>query len=454
MAAIAGIAPIVITGPYNRGLWVAFIWLAGVVLAACIDGWFAWPSRKVTWTREHDPKLSLGVWNEVRLTLDNRSQRVLRFRARDAVPRLLIADAPTADASCREGSSWVLRYRVLPLHRGDYTFPSLAVRYLGPLGLVWFQQTVRVVTESKVYPDITAVRTYETLLLRGHLEELGMRRARLRGSGTAFERLREYTPDDEFRCIDWKATARRHKPIAVDYETERSQSVFFALDSGRLMSTRIPLPDQNGGSGAPSETKEILPRRHSPVPALSRLDYSVNAATLLAFVSQSRGDRVGLVAFSDRVLRFVAAAPGRRQFLKLTSSLYDLEPEQSEADYGVGLGYLAARLQRRCLIAVFTDVAGREAGDSLIANVVYLARRHLVLVVTLRDPGVESIARQKPDTSEKVYTRAVGRFLLDNREQTLRHLRARGILTLDVSADEISSSVINRYLEIKARAQL
>jgi uncharacterized protein (DUF58 family) len=188
--------------------------------------------------------------------------------------------------------------------------------------------------------------------------------------------------------------------------------------------------------------------------ALTRLDYAVNASVLLAYVSQQYGDRVGLLAFSDRVTRYVAPAPGRRHFLRITEALYNLEAEPTEADYDEGLGYLAIRNPRRSLAVVFTDIAEPEAAGTLVAHLGHLARRHLPLVVTLRDPGVERLAHLSIKAPDDVYQRAVAQTLLDDREQTLRHLRQRGVLTLDTPADQISPSLINRYLEIKARARL
>jgi len=300
---------------------------------------------------------------------------------------------------------------------------------------------------------------------RGHPEEVGLRNARRWGSGTEFERLRDYTPDDEFRRINWNATARKHRLVAVDYETERSQNVIVLLYAGRLMSTRLPLsqnavgrPWRPGGEVPWTESARTMSlgqrtEREGTTP-LTRLDYSVNTALLLAFVSQRIGNRVGLLTFSDRVTRYLAPASGRRRFLAIAEALYNLEAEGTEADYADAIGYLTLRNPRRSLVVLFTDIADPEAASSLASLLGRLARRHLPLVVTLRDPGIERLASLPPTSSENVYERAVARSLLDERDQTLRHLRRQGALTLDVSSDRLSPSLINRYLEIKARTAL
>jgi uncharacterized protein (DUF58 family) len=335
---------------------------------------------------------------------------------------------------------------VFPVHRGDYHFGSISARYRGPLGLVWKQQRTDMSGEVKVYPNLLAVRQYESLLHRGMLQEIGLRRTRLRGAGTEFDRLREYTPDDEYRRINWTATARRHQPIAVDYTAERAQNIMLLIDTGRLMATQVPYA---GELAAPDD---LGPR--DVVPALTRLDHSVNAALLLAYVSQETGDRVGLLAFSDRVRTFVKPSAGRRQFLGMTDALYNIQPEATESDPAAAFSYLRVHNPRRSLVVIFTDIAHEAAGRWLLAHIGSLARRHLPLVVTMRDPAIEAVAVGPVAGSDTVYQRAVARDVLDRRDVLLSRLRAAGALTLDVPADKLSPSLINRYLEIKARGAL
>jgi uncharacterized protein (DUF58 family) len=425
---------------------VAAIWLAGIFILALVDAWFVPARMSLVWSRSHEPKLSLGARNPVVLRLVNTSGRRVQFQVRDAVPQLLLAEGESADGETMPGSDTVVRYTVYPVHRGDYRFGPISARYRGPLGLVWRQQQTSPPDEVKVYPNLLAVRRYESLLHRGMLHEIGLRRSRRRGTGTEFERLREYTPDDEYRRINWTATARRHQPIATDYTVERAQNIMLLIDTGRLMAIQVPYP------GEMEHPDDVGPREVAR--ALTRLDHAVNAALLLAFVSQETGDRVGLLAFSDTVSRFVRAAAGRRQFLALTEVLYDLEPQPTESDYAEALAYLRVHNPRRSLAVIFTDIAHEAAASSLLRHVGSLARRHLPLIVTMRDPAIEAVAMQSPSDSAAVYQRAVARDMLERRDVTLSRLRAAGALTLDVSADSLSPSLINRYLEIKARGVL
>lgn len=444
--ALLGVAAVAFAGTRDLAAEVAILWLAGVVILAAADGWFIPRRDSLVWKRSHESKLSLGAWNPVTLSLDNRSGRRLQYQVRDAVPQLLIPEGEGGSGETESGRPAQLRYRLYPVHRGDYHFGPISARYRGPLGLVWKQQRTAVEDEVKVYPNLLAVRRYESLLHRGMLHEIGLRRSRRRGTGTEFERLREYTPDDEYRRINWTATARRHQPIAVEYTTERAQNIMLLIDAGRLMATQVPY------SGELEHPDDLGPREGAP--ALTRLDHVVNAALLLAYVSQETGDRVGLLAFSDTVSRFVKPMAGRRQFLALTEVLYDLEPRATETDYATALAYLRVHSPRRSLAVIFTDIAHEAAAASLLTHVGSLARRHLPLIVTMRDPAIEAVAVQPPDDSQAVYQRAVARDMLDRRDVVLSRLRAAGALTLDVPADSLSPSLINRYLEIKAQGRL
>jgi uncharacterized protein (DUF58 family) len=438
LLALFGVIPIGIAPGVLAALLIAALWLILIGALAAVDTRLIPPRQQLRWTREHESKLSLGAWNQISLHLANRSNRDIELQVRDATPAELVPRANAGQGVCPAGGAWDMTYHVFPVHRGDYHLRPVSARYLGPLGFVWRQHSTDLDDSVKVFPNILAVRTYETLLRRGLLEEIGLHSSRRWGTGTEFERLRDYTADDEFRRINWPATARRHRPIAVDYETERSQNIMLVLDAGRLMSLQVQSALTTG----------------SPATELTRLDYAVNAALLLAFVVQRTGDRVGLFAFSDRPLRYAAPRPGRAQFVTLTEALYNLQAESVEADYAGGLGYLAFKESRRSLMVIFTDLAEPEAVSPLVSHAAYLGRKHLVLVVTLRDPGIDRIASLPPDSSRNVYQRAVALTVLDGREEVLRQLRQRGALTLDVSAEQLSTSVINRYLEIKARAGL
>jgi uncharacterized protein (DUF58 family) len=257
---------------------------------------------------------------------------------------------------------------------------------------------------------------------------LGLRRARPPGATTAFAGLREYLPGDDIRRISWKATARRDSPVTMEVEAERGQQAIIALDCGRLMT--------------------------APAGLLTKLDHSVNAALLLAWVAQSHGDRVGILTFSDGVHRFVSPQRGSAQVTQINKVLYDVRPDYNEPDFAEAFSYLALRVSRRSLVVVLTDVLDPEASRDLVGHAIRLSRRHLVMVVAMSDPEVLA-ARDAPiGEVARAYEWAAAEELLATRRASFEELRRGGVLGLDVQAGRLSPSLVERYLELKERALL
>jgi uncharacterized protein (DUF58 family) len=414
--------------------WAApLLWLAAAYGVLCLgllalDWRLAEPLRRFEVHREHDAKLNLGADNIVHLTIRNRSRRPARFWLRDEPPDAFQIETRLHSGTVTGLGQWEGQYKVRPLRRGDYRFGDLHLRWGGPLGLVIRQARVAAAGAVKVYPNLLDVRRYDLLLRRNRLQELGLRHARMMGQGTEFERLREYLPDDDFRRINWKATARRNRPVAIEYQTERSQNVILAIDIGRMM--------------------------QSPVAHMAKLDYVVNAALLLTYVATGKGDKIGMMAFADDVMRYMGPRQGRGQFYRMLELLYAVEAQPVEPDYRRAFSYLALKQRKRSLIVIFTDLSGGLSMQSLASHLAAMARHSLPLVVTISDPEVHAASQQHPTDSLSVYQRASAAQLLEERQLTLDTLRKQGVLVLDVPANQLSIAVIDRYLELKARALL
>ncbi|NOX61060.1 MAG: DUF58 domain-containing protein [Chloroflexi bacterium] len=415
-------------------LWRGFAWL-GLVAVLVISvlmlvDWRLTPNAEV-WSlqREHDERLSLATWNRISVHIYLRhSPRSLSIWLRDEVPPTFgIRETDRVlSGSVVGGDVRTLHYRVRPPRRGDYSFGDLHLRWKSVLGLFRQQASFPAAETVKVYPNLVDVRKYDLLVRQNRLWELGLRKARVLGGGTEFERLREYFPDDEYRRINWKATARRGKPISMEFETERSQNLVAMLDIGRMM--------------------------RSPVGDVARLDFAINAVLLLAFVATQKGDRVGALTFADVVQTWLAPRTGRGQFLRMLETLYSVEGQPVEPDYNRAFQYFSTRQRKRSLVLVFTDFTASFSTDSLVAHMSLLRRRHLPLLITIGDPSIHRLARQPITDSATLYQRTVAEQLLDERKLILERLQRLGVLTLDVPADKLSVAVIDKYLELKSRA--
>jgi uncharacterized protein (DUF58 family) len=435
MPTARGLLLLLIAAPFfAAGTWapalelVAGLYVVLTLVLLALDWRLAGGADRFEVSRWHDTKLSLGGDNAIHLSVRNRGPRPGRVWLRDEPPDAFEISARILAGEVPSRGLWKDLYYVRPLRRGDYAFGNLNLRWQGPLGLIQRQARIDAAEPVKVYPNLLDVRRYDLLLQRNRLQEMGLRHTRIFGEGTEFERLREYLPDDEFRRIDWKATARRNRPVTVEYQTERSQSVVAVLDTGRMM--------------------------QSPVDRIAKLDYVVNAALLLAYVATGKGDKVGLMTFADDVTRFIDPRQGRGQFYRMLEILYAVEAQPVEPDYRRALSYLALKQRKRALVVIFTDLSGGTSMKALVSHAAVMARRSLPLIVTISDPDIYQAAHQRPDSSLAVYQRAAAVQLLDERQVTLDSLRRQGILTLDVPANRLSVAVINRYLELKGRTLL
>jgi uncharacterized protein (DUF58 family) len=420
-------------------VFVALVWLMFVVALLLVDWRIS--AQPADWSirREHDNRLSLGADNTIRMHVRRHVASPRRFIGefkaapiwvRDTPPALFRVDATERilSAEIAPGAEKTLTYSVRPPQRGDYRFGDLYLRWQSRLGLLRRQMTIPAAGPVRVYPNLVNVRRYELLARRNQTWELGLRNSRRFGSGSEFERLRDYQADDEYRRINWKATARRNVPIVMEYETERSQNIVAMLDIGRMM--------------------------RSPVGDIAKLDYAINAVLFLAYVAAQKGDRVGVLTFAHSPQTWIAPGSGKAHFHRLLEQLYAVESLPTEPDYSAAFTYFATKQNKRSLVLVFSDLTGDLGAQSLFAHMAQIQKRHLALLVTLRDPTIQSWTRQHPTDTQNLYRRTIAEQLLEERRLLLERLQRLGVRSLDAPASELNAQVINRYLELKARAAL
>jgi uncharacterized protein (DUF58 family) len=378
--------------------------------------------------------LSIGRPNVIEVELRSSSRRHLVVQLVDDAWSTARTDLPLT-ATLKPRGGVLVRYRLIPQERGAFVLGDHHLRWPTPLGLWLRQRRIAAQHPVRVYPDLQAVRAYE-LLARQDREHALLRTARLRGGESEFERLREYQKDDEFRNIDWKATARRQTLIARDYQLERNQNLIFALDSGRLMTAQ--------SDGAPGQK------------GLSHFDCALNATLMLSHVALRLSDHVGQLCFDSEVRSFVPPATGRRASQQVVRASYDVMPRLVETDFRVALDQLARRARKRSLVVLFTQVIDDPGARDLVTLARSLLPRHLPLVVLFRDVALYQLADAHPSAEAPLdlCIRGAAAELLAWRERLLSELKRAGVLTLDVAPAQLTPALINSYLEIKARQLL
>ncbi|WP_322488184.1 DUF58 domain-containing protein [Chloroflexus sp.] len=416
--------------------WVAVVYVLMVGGVLISDVLLSPRPDQIEVERLHEQRLSLGAANLIAILVTNAASRPLRFTLRDEYPVEMPVDADLLAGVAEPFGLCELRYHVRPQRRGDYQFGDVVIRYEGVLGCHRRQVRFPAAQKVQVYPNLLEARKYDLVIRRGQLRTIGLRSIRQLGQGGEFEHLREYTTDDEYRRINWKATARRGKPIVAEIEAERSQQIVCVIDAGRLMAAPVADPLQPDDTG------------------LTRLDYVVNTALMLSYVVIGKGDQAGMLTFAGKVENFIPPRKGKAQFQRLLEALYNVQAQPVEADIAEALAYLDQRQQRRALVIIFTDLANPAAVQPLITHIRRLARRHLPLCVTISDPNIVNVAGRPVQDSHGLFRRLVAEQLADERRALLDQIQCSGALTLDVPATSLTVSVVNTYLRLKEEARL
>jgi uncharacterized protein (DUF58 family) len=427
---IAGGAPLsVLLAAFAPGLWaLGPAWSSAILVLAALDALSAGKARHI----EFIAPASCELGGDLRITIETELAAqvpVACAEASIAVTSRIVPGGRKIAKLQRSGPEATLRgeFTVSPVRRGTLEIERLWLRWQGPMGLGWRQDT-RVGGESiAILPDIAAVRAPA---LQVFLKEAiyGILARQIRGEGSEFEALVEYQPGFDRRSIDWKSSARHSKLLAREYDTERNNQIVFALDSGSDMC--------------------------EPVAGLPRIDRAVSAALLTSYVALKAGDQVRLFAFAAKPERATPFVSGSRNFFRLQSEAAAIDYRFEESNYTLALSTLAAQLQRRSLIVVFTDFTDPTSAELMLESVGRLIDRHLLLFVAMEDEELLTIVDQAPDTSEKVAESVAAASLLAQRRLVITRLRHLGIEVIEGRHDEIGTRLMNAYLKIKRRGQL
>ena len=428
-----GVAALVALALLAFGLAQAVAWplalaLVALVFVALAGYDLAHLRGELRIERREPPRLALARRAAFAYEIVNRGRVPLEIGLVEAPAERLAIDLAEARATVPPRARVTVQVGVLPRERGRTALRSYHARVRSPLGIVELRRTWRAPVALRVSPDLSALDRSGDIVARTKLIESGLRRLRRRGAGGEFSSLREYGPDDEFRAIDWKASARRGRAMVATYEVERAQQILVALDAGRLMTARLG------------------DRR--------KLDHAVSAALAIAAIGRLAADRVGLLAFAATTLARVLPAGGAAHAAKLTDVLSDLEPHFEESDYERAFLDLSRILRRRSLVVLFTDLFDPVASAAVLNAAKLLVPRHLVLVVLMNDAAVAGALRARPHDADDAYRAAVAATLSEERGRAVAGLRDRGILVVDVPAAELTIALLDAYVDIKTRGLL
>ena len=309
-----------------------------------------------------------------------------------------------------------------PRRRGVGEVRRIWLRWRGPMGLAQRQREIPVDAQIPIIPNIRAVKD-AAIRFTARDSLIGIKSERQQGEGSEFEALREYVPGLDHRSIDWKHSARHRKLVCKEFRAERNHNIILAFDTGHLMS--------------------------EPLDGVPKLDHAVTAGLILAYTSLRGGDRIGLFGFDSEVQVAMDPVMGMHNFWRVQHAAAELAYSSEETNYTLGLANLVSRLKRRSLIILITDFVDTVTAELMIENLGRLATRHLVLFVTLSDPGVERLVDAAPQSLDDIARTVIAHDFLRDRRVVMERLARLGAHCLEAPREQIGVALVNRYLTIK-----
>lgn len=407
-------------GPAMIGVWPPLLLVAVLVAFDASRAPAPWHVR----IERHAPRLmALDSEAEVSWLAINPTGRELEVALADELAPSLGASRRRVALSLPPRGRAAATATLQPRRRGTFRPTVLTVRVRGPLGLAVRQADRDLPSVLEVHPRFRSRAEAQLRIRRGRILDHGRRSARERGTGTEFEALREYVQGDEYRHIDWAATARAGHPVVRTYRVERDQSVIVLLDCGRVVAGAV--------EGVP------------------RLDHGMDAALALGTVATALGDRIGLIAYADGLRRVVPARRQRDQLRRLSRELHALEPELTASDHLGAIEEVLLRVRRRALVVVVTDLAPGATEDALVPALPALLHSHRVVVASVRDPALNQQLLHPPANVLGAYGAAGAATVLDVRDELASRLRGLGAEVVDQPPGRFAASVADAYLDAK-----
>ncbi len=407
-----------------------FLLVNGVVLVLALADYFLAPAPdSISVRRVHPSSVTLGSTATMSWQFERgNGRRSVAVNLADELAPSLHAQQRRVRVSVPPRSTVTSSVTFTPTRRGRFAPSRLVLRTSGPLGLIQKQRTYTVNTTLRVLPPFRSAKQAELSLKKARLLEVGIRAARVRGSGTDFDSLREMGPDDESRRIDWAATARTGKPIVRVFRTERNQTVLVLLDSGRVMAGRI-----------------------AEVP---RIEHAMDGAMMLAELTTGLGDKMGLVAFDQDVHTTIPATNRRRQRSAIAEQLFDLQPALVSSNYSLMVTRVMASQRRRALLVLMTDLEEQAVREYLLPALPLLVRTHVVVVAAVSDPDVQYWADQPITDEESMFLRAAAIEELERRTRVAADLAALGVRVIDEPPGDFAKALGDLYLDVKSTGRL
>ncbi len=373
-------------------------------------------------------RFSNGDQNPIQIEIVNDYPFAVAIEVIDEVPFQFQMRDFQFHVQLNRSTSRNIQYELRPTERGEYHFGELHFFVSSPISLIRRRYSIEQARNVPTYPSFLQMRKYQLMAVSNRLMDLGVKKIRRLGHSTAFEQIKEYVRGDDYRTVNWKATARSNKLMVNQYSDERSQSVFCLIDKSRAMKM--------------------------PFEGMTLLDYAINATLVISNIAIYKQDKAGLITFAERVSSQIPASSRVIQMSRLQEVLYNQQTQFLEADYARLYSAIRSTVSQRSLLILFTNFESMTALHRQLPYLQKLARNHLLLVIFFENTELKELLESEPSNTEDIYVKTIGEHFAFEKKLIVKELERHGILAILTPPQYVTVNTLNKYLEIKARGMI
>ena len=400
-----------------------------LVISILIDAILIYSKRNgMAAERTVSERFSIGDPNKVIINLTNHYGFPVRSSIIDELPIQFQERKWIKKISIGRNENYRLEYFLKPSTRGEYVFNNINVYIHAPLQLVKRRYIFSGNQTVKVYPSYVQMRRYQLLAVSNRLQEAGVKKIRRIGHSMEFEQIKEYVLGDDYRTINWKATARKDGLMVNNYTDERSQQIYCLINKGRVMKM--------------------------PFAGMTLLDYAINAALVLSNVALVRQDKAGIITFEKNLDTFLQADKKPAQMNQILESLYRQKTEFLESDFEKLFSVIRNRVTNRSLLVLFTNFESLESLQREMTALKKIAKYHLLLIVFFENTELKSLLERKTASLEDIYIKTIAEKFAYEKRLMVKELHKNGIPSILTTPENLTVNTINKYLELKTRMSI
>lgn len=375
--------------------------------------------------RSSPEKLSNGDDNEIRLTIKNKFPFLIHLQIIDEIPFQFQIRNFLIQSKLQAEEEKNFLYKLKPLQRGEYHFGSIHLYVSTNISLIIRRFTFKQEETIPVYPSFLQMRKYELLAISDHLNEYGIKKIRKTGHYHEFDHIREYVTGDDYRSLNWKATARKSKLMVNQFQDERSQQIYSIIDMGRVMKM--------------------------PFEGMTLLDYAINSSLVISNIAIQKNDKVGLITYTQKINSFIPADRKNNTIMKIMEVLYNQSTDFFESNIELLYVTIKRTIKHRSLLIFYTNFESRESLNRYIQYYQNLSKLHLVLVIIFENTEIKKSLKNPTISIEDIYEKTIAENYFYDKKLIIKELNQKGIQTVYTKPQLLSVNLINKYLELKSR---